>query len=178
MADSNQTDELGHGSSQSEAQPVPADQAASGIPPTPSEQQTQWVAQVSGIENEGAGLPFTSSQPPISSMTFEEFIERYPLPGEFTRKPTGESLIEPDSVFDESGRSYHGYRQGKYFLPNDAAEQDRLDVQHHMFSLLLDGKLSLAPMVVAPKFVMDVGELFYDSEGFGSPKFSISCFDF
>lgn len=36
------------------------------------------------------------------------------------RTPDGTSVIDPDSVLDESGRLYHGYRDGKYLLPNDA----------------------------------------------------------
>lgn len=36
------------------------------------------------------------------------------------RTPGGNSVVEPDSVLGESGRLYHGYKQGKYFLPNDA----------------------------------------------------------
>lgn len=39
---------------------------------------------------------------------------------EVPREPTGSTIVEPDSVFDDSGRSFHGYKEGKYFLPNDA----------------------------------------------------------
>jgi SAM-dependent methyltransferase len=60
--------------------------------------------------------------------------------------PTGASVIEPDSVLDADGRTYHGYREGKYFLPNDADEQDRLDFLHAQFMMLLDGKLFFAPL--------------------------------
>jgi hypothetical protein len=33
--------------------------------------------------------------------------------------PTGESVIDNAAVFDDSGRSFHGYKEGKYFMPND-----------------------------------------------------------
>lgn len=36
------------------------------------------------------------------------------------RTPGGTSVVEPDSVLGESGRLYHGYKEGKYFIPNDA----------------------------------------------------------
>lgn len=36
------------------------------------------------------------------------------------RTPDGMSVIDPDSILDESGRLYHGYKDGKYLLPNDA----------------------------------------------------------
>lgn len=28
---------------------------------------------------------------------------------------------------EENGRSYHAYKSGKYVIPNDQAEQDRMD---------------------------------------------------
>ncbi|KAK4186210.1 secondary metabolism regulator LAE1 [Podospora australis] len=45
----------------------------------------------------------------------------------------------------ENGRTYHAYRDGSYHFPNDEAENERLDLQHHIFYLTLDGKLGLAP---------------------------------
>jgi hypothetical protein len=47
---------------------------------------------------------------------------------------------------EENGRRYHKYKEGKYYFPNDEVEQDRLDLQHHLFLLTLDGKLALAPI--------------------------------
>ncbi|KAE9578022.1 hypothetical protein CGMCC3_g5757 [Colletotrichum fructicola] len=52
------------------------------------------------------------------------------------------------SVFEfrvENGRTYHKYKDGKYNIPNDESEQDRLDLQHNLFLLTLDNKLGLAP---------------------------------
>ncbi|KAI1847900.1 hypothetical protein JX265_001906 [Neoarthrinium moseri] len=72
------------------------------------------------------------------------------------RTPGASSIVEPDSVLGDSGRLYHGYREGKYFLPNDSAEQDRLDLQHKEFEILSDGWLALAPMKVPPRNVIDV----------------------
>jgi hypothetical protein len=33
---------------------------------------------------------------------------------------SGQSVYDADSVMGESGRTYHGYKQGKYYLPNDS----------------------------------------------------------
>lgn len=49
----------------------------------------------------------------------------------------------------ENGRRYHAYRSGQYVLPNDEAEQERLDLQHHIWRLLLHGGLYTAPLAVA-----------------------------
>ncbi|KAH6954590.1 S-adenosyl-L-methionine-dependent methyltransferase [Fusarium avenaceum] len=45
----------------------------------------------------------------------------------------------------ENGRTYHGYKDGKYHLPNDDRENDRLDLQHNLFLLTFDNKLGLSP---------------------------------
>jgi len=67
------------------------------------------------------------------------------------------------SVYDfvmENGRTYHAYREGKYELPNDEREQDRLDLQHHLFLLTLSGDLYNAPIKNLPGGVhnaLDIG---------------------
>ncbi|KAK4032089.1 S-adenosyl-L-methionine-dependent methyltransferase [Parachaetomium inaequale] len=48
----------------------------------------------------------------------------------------------------ENGRRYHAYRSGQYVLPNDDAEQERLDLQHHIWRLLLQGTLHTAPLKI------------------------------
>ena len=63
------------------------------------------------------------------------------------------------SIYDfveEHGRTYHKYKEGKYLLPNDGEEQNRLDLQHHLFVKLVDGRLHLAP-IKTPHNVLDVG---------------------
>ncbi|KAE9568335.1 hypothetical protein CGMCC3_g15560 [Colletotrichum fructicola] len=45
----------------------------------------------------------------------------------------------------ENGRTYHRYKDGKYNYPNDDRENERLDLQHHMFLLTHDNKLGTAP---------------------------------
>jgi len=60
----------------------------------------------------------------------------------------------------ENGRSYHSYQGtgpgGKYPFPNDADEQNRLDMYHHIFGLFLDGGLFTAP-VQNPRRILDLG---------------------
>ncbi|KAL4790937.1 S-adenosyl-L-methionine-dependent methyltransferase [Aspergillus venezuelensis] len=57
----------------------------------------------------------------------------------------------------EYGRRYHAYKEGSYKFPNDEREQDRLDTLHHMFSLVLGGRLFLAPIEDGPIRVLDIG---------------------
>ncbi|KAI5463897.1 S-adenosyl-L-methionine-dependent methyltransferase [Mariannaea sp. PMI_226] len=45
----------------------------------------------------------------------------------------------------ENGRTYHRYKDGKYYLPNDELENERLDLQHHLYFLTFENKLGFAP---------------------------------
>jgi len=57
----------------------------------------------------------------------------------------------------ENGRRYHAYKDGKYLIPNDEAEQERLDIAHHIYLLLLDGKLVRAPVGDNIQRILDLG---------------------
>ncbi|KAK0626213.1 S-adenosyl-L-methionine-dependent methyltransferase [Immersiella caudata] len=45
----------------------------------------------------------------------------------------------------ENGRTYHCFKAGKYFLPNDAKENERLDILHVLFFITFGDKLGLSP---------------------------------
>lgn len=81
-----------------------------------------------------------------------------------TSGDSGFSSLGPPSVassiYDyqyENGRRYHNYRQGKYVLPCDEVEQDRLDMTHHTWLLMLGGDLFRAPL--DPEQVKEVVDL-------------------
>ncbi|KAI9809366.1 MAG: hypothetical protein M1827_006878 [Pycnora praestabilis] len=57
----------------------------------------------------------------------------------------------------ENGRRYHGYKEGRYPLPNDETEMDREDMKHHMTMLVLGGRLHLAPIAKNPQKILDIG---------------------
>jgi len=69
----------------------------------------------------------------------------------------------------ENGRRYHAYNSGKYILPNDESEQDRLDLHHHIFLLALDGKITTVPL---PKDIQRVLDL-----GTGTGIWAVDCAD-
>ncbi|KAI1624378.1 S-adenosyl-L-methionine-dependent methyltransferase [Exophiala viscosa] len=56
----------------------------------------------------------------------------------------------------ENGRRYHSYKAGKYFAPNDEREQERLDLLHHVQSMILGGELHRAP-IENPQRILDIG---------------------
>ncbi|KAH8175553.1 methyltransferase domain-containing protein [Sarocladium implicatum] len=57
----------------------------------------------------------------------------------------------------ENGRRYHAYREGTYLMPNDDDEQDRMDMGHHIYRLMLGGELYLAPIPKDVGRVLDLG---------------------
>ncbi|KAH6971086.1 S-adenosyl-L-methionine-dependent methyltransferase [Ilyonectria robusta] len=57
----------------------------------------------------------------------------------------------------ENGRTYHAYKDGAYVLPNDEVENERLDLQHHLFLLTFDEKLHAAPLTKPLRRAFDAG---------------------
>ncbi|QPC79169.1 hypothetical protein HYE68_009921 [Fusarium pseudograminearum] len=66
------------------------------------------------------------------------------------------SSIGDDVKFQ--GRTYHSEKyNSEYFAPNDERQRDSMDISHHSLTLLLDGKLFLAPLKEGPKAMLDIG---------------------
>ncbi|KAK0619369.1 S-adenosyl-L-methionine-dependent methyltransferase [Immersiella caudata] len=60
----------------------------------------------------------------------------------------------------ENGRTYHSFKLGKYPFPNDKKENNRLDFQHHIWSLTINTTLGLSPpneQDAPPQRVLDIG---------------------
>ncbi|KAF7517466.1 hypothetical protein G7054_g13806 [Neopestalotiopsis clavispora] len=119
----------------------------------------QWNARSSPGANSSAfsttsSVPLSSAQSPFHSSEASWLRE---VDGAFDRNPDGSSIHETGSIYlAENERYYHRYKEGSYWFPNDAEEQDRLDFQHAMFRIMTGDKLALSP-VKAPANVMDVG---------------------
>jgi ubiquinone/menaquinone biosynthesis C-methylase UbiE len=56
----------------------------------------------------------------------------------------------------ENGRRYHAFQAGRYAFPNDEEELDRMDLENHIFLMLLGGKLHHAPLK-SPQRILDLG---------------------
>ena len=57
----------------------------------------------------------------------------------------------------EHGRRYHAYQSGRYDLPNDEQEQERMDLQYHALRLAYGDKLFFAPIGDSPANILDIG---------------------
>lgn len=68
---------------------------------------------------------------------------------------SGLSLADEHSV-EGHGRNFNAYCQGKYLLPRFGDEQNRWEIEHHNFKVILQSKLFLAP-IHDPSYVLDIG---------------------
>ncbi|RKK23540.1 hypothetical protein BFJ68_g17274 [Fusarium oxysporum] len=65
------------------------------------------------------------------------------------------SILEYRTI---QGRTYHSEKHDtQYFTPNDDRQSESLDIVHHYLTLLLDGKLHLAPIKPDVQKVVDIG---------------------
>ena len=152
----------------SDAQTVPVDTAPTPVEPTHAQPQTAETAETSQQDaadtsqqnvadtsadaaqsDHGDLLPVTHLEPDSGSDTDSAFD---------ANSSASTSLASSILNYEYSnGRRYHGYRSGAYVLPNDEQEQDRLDLLHHIFTLILGGKLYDAPISPPPNRVLDIG---------------------
>ena len=94
----------------------------------------------------GSNLPDPSRLPTLEVDPFVQPMER---------TPTGSTVLDEDAI-KEHGRTFNHYRPDTYILPNDGDEQNRLDIQHKVQLLLLDGNLHKAP-IQNPRRALDIG---------------------
>ncbi|RDA95523.1 hypothetical protein CP533_5413 [Ophiocordyceps camponoti-saundersi (nom. inval.)] len=94
----------------------------------------------------------SDQQPNTASMPLQVDTEAYDEDMADSAYGSGDSSYTgsvTSSIYNyqyENGRRYHAYREGQYVLPNDAQEQERLELQHHIWRLLLGGALYTADL--------------------------------
>ncbi|KAH7471773.1 hypothetical protein FOMA001_g13796 [Fusarium oxysporum f. sp. matthiolae] len=109
----------------------------------------------------------TQNNPGLADLQVDDDLED---DGVYTASEASASFVSSinSSVFRykyENGRRYHAFREGAYLVlicvctwkPNDDEEQDRMDLAHHIYGLLLGGELHLAPIGDNPQRVLDLG---------------------
>ncbi|KAH8704059.1 S-adenosyl-L-methionine-dependent methyltransferase [Talaromyces proteolyticus] len=104
-----------------------------------------------GISEQPALLRDDASDP---ASDYEEDLHFFHL---YSTSDTTSLKSEITSYRYENGRRYHAYREGEYWGPNDEQQNEQLDIAHHMFTLLLENKLFLAPIDAHVQRVLDVG---------------------
>lgn len=158
---------------------------SAAVPAPSSEGGPQETAPAASTQTQTTP-PQPQSQPPQSTTALtqsnletQDTTAEGPLQSVLHLEPDTNSVSDTDSAFDansssstslassilhyeySNGRRYAGYRSGQYLLPNDEQEQDRLDLLHHIFLLILGGKLYDAPLSSSPGFeikrVLDIG---------------------
>ncbi|KAI1805107.1 S-adenosyl-L-methionine-dependent methyltransferase [Daldinia bambusicola] len=98
----------------------------------------------------------SGSGPSLPSVDDDTQTETMSISSESMRSSTMSLDSSLYHYVHENGRTYHRYKEGRYFLPNDAAEQERLDLQHQLFILTIGNKLNLAPIPENTRRVLDI----------------------
>ncbi|KAN0088992.1 S-adenosyl-L-methionine-dependent methyltransferase [Hyaloscypha variabilis] len=96
-----------------------------------------------------AEAPVTTAEAPIATQFLapdETFDDNDSAIGEDSLSSTASIASSIFKFRVENGRTYNGYGDRTYFMPNDEIERDRLDLQHHLFQLMFGGKIFTAPI--------------------------------
>lgn len=65
--------------------------------------------------------------------------------------------LDKDTIIEDIIENGRRYCNETYFMPNDEAEQTRLNIIHQIYLILLDGELLKAPLQKGPSRVLDIG---------------------
>ncbi|KAI8314131.1 Secondary metabolism regulator LAE1 [Colletotrichum sp. SAR11_59] len=87
----------------------------------------------------------TNAAPAVDREEETPFDDTASERGESTSESTQSVTASIFNYRQENGRTYHAYKDGKYTLPNDERENDRLDLQHNLFLITFDDRLGNAP---------------------------------
>lgn len=105
------------------------------VAPTPQNQAGDAATEVIAIDSNVSDTDSAVGDDAGSLASLESWVQQYRM---------------------ENGRRFHSFKDGAYLLPNDETELDRLDLHHHIFTLVLQNRLHLAPLH-KPGRVLDVG---------------------
>ncbi|KAI0884172.1 S-adenosyl-L-methionine-dependent methyltransferase [Annulohypoxylon maeteangense] len=115
-----------------------------------------WASTRTAVEQDPSLLSWGSgSQPSVPSVDDDAQTETRSISGS-VRSSTMSIDSSLYHFVEENGRTYHRYKEGRYFLPNDAAEQERLDLQHQLFTVAIGNKLNITPFSHDPLRVLDI----------------------
>lgn len=115
-----------------------------------------WASTRTAVEQNPSLLSWGSgSQPSVPSIDDDAETETRSISGS-VRSSTMSIDSSLYHFVEEHGRTYHRYKEGRYFLPNDTAEQERLDLQHQLFTIAVGNKLNIAPFSEDPRRVLDI----------------------
>ena len=99
----------------------------------------------------GLGVPTTDTHPD-SDLDDEGYAESNRTSVSFAATVESEVYHE----IEENGRLYPNFGKHEYGLPVDELEQDRMEVQHRKFYLLMDEQCFLAPIGDDPQKILDL----------------------
>ncbi|KAL2177344.1 S-adenosyl-L-methionine-dependent methyltransferase [Thermothelomyces heterothallicus CBS 202.75] len=157
--------------------PAPAETKPAETKPAETKPAEEKPAETKQAESTpaAAASPAEASSSAQAQTSAESGAQGDILPGQhWTRQPINDADSSYDSEIASStnsltssilayrtinGRTYHSDRTpAEYWGPNDEKQAECMDIQHHAFTLMLDGALYKAPLEVDKiKKVLDVG---------------------
>jgi len=104
------------------------------------------MSQPEGQENPAAEYPAPSAAQhgPIATQVLaadDDFNDNDSAIEEGNESSTASLASSIYKFRQEHGRTYNAYGSRTYWMPNDEPERDRLDFQHHLFRMTINGKL-------------------------------------
>ncbi|TEA09790.1 Secondary metabolism regulator LAE1 [Colletotrichum sidae] len=143
------------------ASPEPAASEVEGVTPAPPSampQASPQQVQQHQEQNQDQTDTQTQQQPPPAPVEVDDEDDPESAFGDDDASRASTSLASVRSAYEwKHGRRYHGYRSGKYSFPNDEDEQDRLDMIHRVFYLVMYDRLYVAPIDTRGLSVLDIG---------------------
>ncbi|KAI8675416.1 hypothetical protein NCS57_00442700 [Fusarium keratoplasticum] len=123
------------------------------------------------MADETSPKPSSGRQSPIETAPTQPLIAADSPPTEGDNRDDSAFLLDEDNASSTAsisssileyrtihGRTFHSEKHNtQYFTPNDEKQNESLDIVHHYLTLLLDGKLHLAPLKENIQKVLDVG---------------------
>lgn len=91
---------------------------------SPAEGSKAETPAANGGAKRGQDLPVPFIEGTYTAEGF--FMPSYQLPPELDRIPSGSSVLDVESITGDFGRTYHGYKEGKYLFPNDGVRMPAL----------------------------------------------------
>lgn len=136
------------------ATPAPTSPPKSVSPKAASPRSADAASPPAGVDVIVQGDVTTTWHPEIEAETYNESAYTDSEVGSYTTSMSSSVL----HYRYENGRRYHSQSvtDSNYFLPNDEAENDRLDLNHHVMTLIQKGKLHGAP-IENPQKILDIG---------------------
>ncbi|EON98371.1 putative methyltransferase domain-containing protein [Phaeoacremonium minimum UCRPA7] len=155
MAAEDQTAEASRASDDTASQQQPP---ASKIPQSGAIQGSNVAGREPQVDFQGRVFPFPSDLEVGTDSSDQSTRDDDSAIGESVFESTVSMRSSIYNYIEENGRTYHAYNSGKYMLPNDEKEQDRLAQEYPEAEVVGTDLSPIQPQYVPPNCVFEVDD--------------------